>query len=221
MMKNFLKQNLIKVSIIFLMLLPGIASSQNGIFIKGGTNYNFLGIGFEPGYGDRFGYTLGLGGIIKVGNNLVAGPEVGYSRRSLELFTPLYIDETYTNSNVRLGLNYVDLAAHFGYGGFFEPGPDDAFDSTTLLMLYAGPNVSILTGQDNRLITDSGKMDISEIERIQNYIIGMNVGLTFGIRNFYFDARYSIPFNSFLELDTYGDSFHSMSLTVGYTFKIR
>ena len=220
-MIKFFKQSLLKISIIFFLLLSNSSISQNAIFVKGGTNYNFLGVGFEPGYGDRFGYTLGLGGIIKVANNLVASPEVGYSRRTLDLYTPLYINETYTNSNVRLGLNYVDVAAHIGYGGFFEPGPDDAFDSTTLLMLYAGPQMSFLTSQDNQLITESGKMEIAEIERIQNYIIGMNAGMSFGIRNFYFDARYFIPFNSFLELDTYGDALHSMSITVGYTFLIR
>jgi len=221
-MIKFKFQTLLKITtIVFIILLPYGAISQNAVFVKGGTNYNFLGIGFEPGYADRFGYTLGLGGIIKVGNNMVASPEVSYSRRTLDLFTPTYINEDYTNSNVRLGLNYVDVAAHFGYGGFFEPGPDDAFDSTTMLMLYAGPQVSFLTSQDNRLITDSEKMDIPEIDRIQNYIIGMNAGLSFGIRNFYFDARYFIPFNSFLELDTYGDALQSMSLTVGYTLMIR
>ena len=221
-MIKFIFQTMLKITtIVFIFLLPFGAISQSAIFVKGGTNYNFLGIGFEPGYGDRFGYTLGLGGIIKVGNNMVASPEVNYSRRTLDLFTPLYIDEMYTNSDVRLGLNYVDVAAHFGYGGFFEPGPDDAFDSTTLLMLYAGPQVSFLTSQDNRLITDSEKMEIPEIERIQNYIIGMNAGLSFGVRNFYFDARYFIPFSSFLNLDTYGDVLQSMSITVGYTFMIR
>ncbi|MBW6478273.1 MAG: PorT family protein [Bacteroidales bacterium] len=221
-MIKFIFQTLLKfTAIVFILIVPFGSFSQNAIFVKGGTNYNFLGIGFEPGYGDRFGYSLGLGGIIKVGNNLVVNPEVGYSRRSLDLYTPVYINETYTNSNVRLGLNYVDVAAHFGYGGFFEPGADDAFDSTTLLVLYAGPQVSFLTSQDNRLITESEKTGIPEVERIQNYIIGMNAGISFGIRNFYFDARYSIPFNSFLELDTYGDALHSMSLTVGYTFMIR
>jgi hypothetical protein len=221
-MIKFIFKTLFKITaIVFIILMPVGAISQNAIFVKGGTNYNFLGIGFEPGYGDRFGYTLGLGGILKVGNNLVASPEVNYSRRTLDLFSPLYINETYSNTDVRLGLNYVDVAAHFGYGGFFEPGPDDGFDSTTLLMLYAGPQVSFLTSQDNRLITESGKMDIPEIERIQNYIIGMNAGLSFGVRNFYFDARYFIPFNSFLELDTYGDALQSMSLTVGYAFIIR
>ena len=221
-MIKFILQTLMKfTTIAFIILLPLGAISQNAIYVKGGTNYNYMGIGFEPGYGDRFGYTLGLGGIIKVGNNMVAGPEVSYSRRTLDLFNPTYINEAYTNSDVRLGLNYVDAAAHFGYGGFFEPGPDDAFGSTTMLMLYAGPQVSFLTGQDNRLITDSGKTDIPEIERIQNYIIGINAGISFGVRNFYFDARYFIPFNSFLELDTYGDALQSMSLTVGYTFMIR
>jgi len=221
-MIKFIFQTMLKITtIVFIFLLPFGAISQSAIFVKGGTNYNFLGIGFEPGYGDRFGYTLGLGGIIKVGNNMVASPEVNYSRRTLDLFTPLYIDETYANSDVRLGLNYFDVAAHFGYGGFFEPGLDDAFDSTTLLMLYAGPQVSFLTSQDNRLITDSEKMEIPEIERIQNYIIGMNAGLSFGVRNFYFDARYFIPFSSFLNLDTYGDVLQSMSITVGYTFMIR
>ena len=221
-MIKFIFQTLLKITtIVFIILLPFGANSQNAIFVKGGTNYNFLGIGFEPGYGDRFGYTLGLGGILKVGNNMIASPEVSYSRKTLDLFTPLYINETYTNSDVRLGLNYVDVAAHFGYGGLFEPGADDDFDSTTLLMLFAGPQVSFLTSQDNRLITESEKMEIAEIERIQNYIIGMNAGISFGIRNFYFDARYFIPFNSFLELDTYGDALQSMSLTVGYTFMIR
>ncbi|MFN2394059.1 MAG: hypothetical protein ABR597_00060 [Bacteroidales bacterium] len=207
--------------IAFIILFPFGAISQNAIFLKGGTNYNFLGVGFEPDYGDRFGYTLGLGSILKVGNNMVVSPEVSYSRKTLDLYTPLYINETYTNSDVRLGLNYVDVSAHFGYGGFFEPGVDDDFDSTTLLMLYAGPQVSFLTSQDNRLITESEKIEIPEIGRIQNYIIGMNAGLSFGIRNFYFDARYFIPFNSFLELDTYGDALQSMSISVGYTFMIR
>ncbi len=221
MMIKILQQNLIKVSIICLILLPVIGNSQNAIFLKGGTNYNFLGIGFEEGYGDRFGYTLGLGGIIEIGDNLVITPEIGYSSRSLELYTPFYINDNFTDADLRLGLNYIDVSAHIGYGGFFEQESDNSFSSTNLFMLYAGPQVSFLSSQNNRLITDFGKDDVQEIERIQNYIIAINAGISLGVRNFFVDVRYSIPLNSFLELDTFGDALHTMNLTVGYSFMIR
>jgi len=211
---------------LFIPLLAGIllclpltsaGQSQNALIPKGGLTYNFLGVGFEDGFRDRFAYTLGLAGIIRVGNNLVVKPEFAFSRRSIDLFRPVYIDDDYSDSDVRLGLNYLDFSAHFGWGGFFEPDAPNGGTSVNLLVFYAGPQVSILNSQDNRLISGSEQVAIPEVDRIRNYNIGMNAGFTFGFSGFTIDARYFIPFNSFMQLDTYGDVLQTMNLTIGYT----
>lgn len=220
---SYLKNLLFKAIILspFIISPAGKMNAQNAAIIKGGMNYSFLGVGFEDGYGDRFAYNFALTGIIKAANNVVVTPEVGYSRRSLDLYTPDYINENYINSDVRLGLNYFDIATHVGYGGLFEAETNDTNSPNSLLVIYAGPQLSLLTGQDNRLLFDDNQIDIPEIDRIQDYIIGLNIGFSFGINNFYFDARYSLPFNSFLQLDSYGDAFHTMSLNVGYIIPIK
>ncbi|MFN3554984.1 MAG: porin family protein [Bacteroidales bacterium] len=200
-----------------LFLSSASLNAQNGLVLKGGANYNYLGYDFEEGYGDRFGYTAGLAGLFTVSPSFIISPELAFSRRSIELFTPVYLDgnPSFIDTDVRLGLNYVDVPLHFGYG--YLPGSEGAPEAS-LLLFYAGPQLSFLTSQKNQLLVNNNKIDLGEFDEIRNTLIALNLGISAGIKGFYADLRYSLPVNSLLKGDHRGDGLTTMAITIGYSF---
>ncbi len=214
-------------SIIFMVIFFTMSDTkaQSAFGLKGGGNYNYLGYSFEEGYGDRFGYTYGGFGLIQLSPVFYLNPELNYTYKSLDLYTPVYLNDVWIDNNVRLGLNYLDIPLNFGYGGFIEPDENIQNSVPMFFMLYAGPQFNFLTGQNNSLVSRFGNtnstIELSDIDEIRKTDIGLNLGVTLGAANLYVDVRYYLAFSGMLKYDTEGDAMNTISLTVGYMFVFR
>jgi hypothetical protein len=197
---------------VILILAGEHGIAQNAIGLKAGVNYNYLGYSFEPGYGDRFGHAYGAFGLIEVIPRLYLNPEINFSRKSLDLYRPNYLNEDWTGNTVRLRLNYIDIPLNIGYGMFIEP---EQTNIRSFLLLYGGAQINLLYDQKNSLISEE-TTPLPEIEQINSPDIGFNLGISLSAGNFYFDMRYFLALTRFVDHLFMGNNMNTMTLSVGY-----
>lgn len=204
---------------LFLMVLIIKADAQTFVGARAGINYSFLGPGFEGRYGDRAGYTFGLGSQIELLPNFYFIPELNFARKSFIFYEPVYLDNDFIDTDLILGLNYLDIPLHFGYGVFTqEEGSPDMF-----LLFYSGLQINWLMSQNNRFRVQSGSssntMNIGDIDEIRRTSLGIGLGMGVGYNRLYFDARYFFGFTSLFDFDMIDDFTNTITLSVGYRLR--
>jgi hypothetical protein len=213
------------VLLLIIWFLTSNSYAQNALGLKLSGNYNYLGYSFEEGYGDRFGYGLGAFGLIELAPLFYLKPEINYSYKSIDLYDPFYIDETWSGNNLRVGLSYIEIPVNFGYGAFIDPVEPGKNPKPMLLFLYGGPSFSYLNRQQNELIpfrsNSEPERNVGDIDMINKVQLGFNLGVTMGTGNFYFDARYYLSLSRFLDYKADGNNLSSITLSVGYMLKFQ
>lgn len=194
------------------------ADAQNSFGLKAGGNLSYLGPTFDEEYGERVGYTLGATGHIELLPSFYFIPEVNYTRRAFKFFTPAFLDNTLADTDLFLGLNYLDIPLNLGYGAFMqeEDGPD------MFLLFYGGPQFNFLLSQNNRFRTSTGNnnatVDLDEFDNIRSTDVGFNLGFSVGYNQWLFDLRYYFAFTSLFEFDIDADRMTSVSIGLSYRF---
>ncbi len=192
--------------------------AQNSMGLKAGGNLSYLGPTFEEDYRERLGYTLGVTGHIKLFSNLYLNPEVNYTQRTFRFITPEFLDNTLDNTDLMMGLNYLDIPLNVGYGTYTkEEGGADMF-----LLFYGGPQFNFLLSQNNRFKATRGSnsvaVDPGEFKDIRNTDVGFNFGVNLGLNQWLFDLRYYFGFTSLFEFEKDADRMTLVSIAVSYRF---
>lgn len=203
-----------------LFFVPAQGNTQNSFGLRAGGGFNFLGPGFEHDYRERLGYSLGVTSHIQLIPNLYINPEINYTRKSFRYLRPAFLDEQLADSDVILGLNYLDIPINVGYGAWaqHENGGD------MFIFLYGGFQYFRLLSQDNRFKTRGDQapenIDIGEFDEIRKTDLGINIGIGIGYKSFFFEGRYFFGVVSLFESDYLDDFTNSVNLSVSYRFKL-
>lgn len=201
---------------LILCVISTQTEAQNFIGLRGGMTYSFMGPGFEGQYGDRVGFSLGLGSQIELRPNFYFNPELNYVRKNFLFYDPVFLDNRLFDTDLLVGLNYLDVPLYFGYGVFTEEeGSADMF-----IMFYGGVHFNWLMSQDNRFRGDpsftGSQVNIESFEEIRQTNWGMGLGVGVGYNRWYFDIRYYFGFTSLFTFDMIDDVTNTITLSVGY-----
>lgn len=197
------------------------SDAQNSFGLKAAGNLTYLGPTFEEGYGERLGYSLGATGHIELSPNLYLIPELNYTRKAFKFFTPVFLNSTLVDTDLFMGLNYLEIPLNVGYGSSTEEedGPD------MFLLFYGGPQFNFLLSQSNRFKTASGNnnvtVDLDEFEEIRSTDVGFNFGVSVGYNQWLIDLRYYFGFISLFEFDKDADKMTTVSIGLSYRFVSR
>ncbi len=192
------------------------AVTQNSLGLKAGGNLSYLGPTFEEEYGERVGFSLGVTGHYELFPNFYLNPEINYTRRSFKFETPVFLNNTLVDTDLFMGLNYLDIPLNVGYGSFVEEedGPD------MFLLFYGGPQFNFLLSQTNRFKAANGNnnatVEQAEFEGIRSTDIGFNFGVSVGYNQWLFDLRYYFAFTSLFEFEKDADKMTSVSIALSY-----
>lgn len=192
------------------------AVTQNSLGLKAGGNLSYLGPTFEEEYGERVGFSLGVTGHYELFPNFYLNPEINYTRRSFKFETPVFLNNALVDTDLFMGLNYLDIPLNVGYGSFVEEedGPD------MFLLFYGGPQFNFLLSQTNRFKAANGNnnatVEQAEFEGIKSTDIGFNFGVSVGYNQWLFDLRYYFAFTSLFEFEKDADKMTSVSIALSY-----
>lgn len=206
-----------KVLLLSVFLTASIqAVTQNSLGLKAGGNLSYLGPTFEEEYGERVGFSLGVTGHYELFPNFYLNPEINYTRRSFKFETPVFLNNALVDTDLFMGLNYLDIPLNVGYGSFVEEedGPD------MFLLFYGGPQFNFLLSQTNRFKAANGNnnatVELAEFEGIRSTDIGFNFGVSVGYNQWLFDLRYYFAFTSLFEFEKDADKMTSVSIALSY-----
>jgi hypothetical protein len=208
------------IAALLVIILCSTASqgvAQFNLGIKAGGNFSVFGPAYGYTYKERLGYMTGLTSHIRLGSSsFFLNPEILYTRKAFRLLTPVFLDERMQYSDVIMGLSYLEIPLHVGYGSTnLIEGEQDVF-----MMFYAGVQPGFLQGQHLRFQSFGPAYpqppDITEFEHINPLNIAINLGLGVGYRRFFFDLRFSIGVMPLYTVEKDDDNVSTTQISVGY-----
>ena len=213
------KKILLVVILLNVFFLAGSVNAQNSIGVRAGGNIGFMAPTFETYYTERLGYSVGVTGHIELIPNLFYIPEINYTRRGYLFFTPSFLDDNLSGTDLILGLNYLDIPFNFGYGAtLINEGASDMF-----FLAYGGFQLNLLQGQRNRYrereaLSGAPEGDPPAYDAVRTTDMGGNLGFSVGYSQFLFDLRFFFGVIPLFEPKREGDTMNSVTLSAAYRF---